>query len=59
MEREDFLALLDVMRMQEAYAPLAIDQQKLATALATVLSAEQGGGERRVASSRADRKDHR
>jgi hypothetical protein len=43
MEREDFLALLDLMRLQQAYAPPPIDQQKLVAALVRVLSREQDG----------------
>jgi hypothetical protein len=43
MEREDFLALLDLMKMEEAYAPPPIDQQKLATAFVRVLSTNQTG----------------
>jgi hypothetical protein len=43
MERENFLALLDLMRVEQAYAPPPIDQQKLATALVRVLSEAPDG----------------
>jgi hypothetical protein len=43
MEREDFLALLDLMKVEEVYAPPPIDQQKLATAFVRVLSDEPDG----------------
>jgi hypothetical protein len=42
MEREDFLALIDLMRLQAAHDPPPIDQHKLATALVAVMSAQQG-----------------
>jgi hypothetical protein len=43
MEREDFLALLDLMRSQETCAPPPIDRQKFATALVMILSPERDG----------------